>query len=170
MTQHDDDMKHDMTEGVKEEAPAAEEKKEEYKEQWLRAVADYQNLQKEMSSQRAEWARMSEVQVIEEFLPVYDNFKKAFAHKPDSEDKPWQNWATGIGFIMQQFASVLKAHDIEEMATVGEQFDPTKHDSVGEEVQAGKSAGTIIREVDGGYMLKGKVLKVAKVIVAGEET
>ena len=171
MTQHDDNnMKQDVTEEVVEETPVTEERKEDYKEQWLRAVADYQNLQKEMSSQRAEWARMSEVQVIEEFLPVYDNFKKAFAHKPGTEEKQWQNWATGIGFIMQQFSSVLKAHDIDEMVTVGEQFDPTKHDTVGEEVQAGKTPGTIIREVDGGYTLKGKVLKVAKVIVAGEET
>lgn len=171
MNPHDEDiLKPDMAEeSTQETAPAKEEKKEEYKDQWLRAVADYHNLQKEMSSQRAEWARMSEVQVIEEFLPVYDNFKKAFAHKPASDDKQWQNWATGIGFIMQQFSTVLKAHDIEEMKTVGEVFDPTKHDTVGEEAAEGKAPGTIIREVDGGYNLKGKVIKVAKVIVAAGE-
>ncbi len=169
MNQNNDEIvKEEMEESTEQ---SKQPPREEYKDSYLRAVADYQNLQKEMQSQRSEWARMSEAQVIEEFLPVYDNFKKAFAHKPaNTEDKQWQNWAVGIGFIMQQFGSILKAHDIEEMPTVGQMFDPTKHDTVGEEVSSDKPPGTILKEVDGGYLLKGKVMKVAKVIVSAAET
>ena len=50
--------------------------KVDFESKWLRAQADYQNLQKEVSAQRSEWAKMSKVQVIEEFLPVFDNFRK----------------------------------------------------------------------------------------------
>ena len=132
----------------------------EYKAGWQRALSDYQNLQKDVARQRGEWAAMSEAQILEEFLPVYDNFKKAFvaAHEDGA-------WAKGIGFIMKQFGEVLKSHGIEEIKTVGEVFDATRHESVGEE-ESEAETHTIIREVDGGYMMKGKVLKVAKVIIS----
>ncbi|OGH82112.1 MAG: nucleotide exchange factor GrpE, partial [Candidatus Magasanikbacteria bacterium RIFOXYB1_FULL_40_15] len=46
---------------------------EEYKAGWMRAQADYQNLQKEVENRRSEWARMSEAQILEDFIPVYDH-------------------------------------------------------------------------------------------------
>ncbi len=139
---------------------------ETYKSGWQRAVADYQNLQREVAHQRSDWAAMSEAQIIGDFLPIYDNFKKAFSSSGKQED----SWSKGIGFIMKQFGDVLRAHDVEEIKTVGEMFDATKHEAVGEEETPSTSSGqaehTIIREVDGGYMMKGKVLKVAKVVIA----
>lgn len=154
---------------VSTDAPEHEmlKKCEEYKQGWQRALADYQNLQKETSARRGEWAQMSKLQILEEFIPVYDNFKKAFASKTaDGWNREQENWAMGIQFIMKQFGDVLKNHQIEEVKTVGEQFDPARHEAVGEEVFEGKNAGTIIREAEGGYMLGGRVVKVAKVIVA----
>ncbi len=140
---------------------------EEYKQGWQRALADYQNLQKETAARRSEWAQMSKLQILEDFIPVYDNFKKAFASKKqDGWSKEQENWAAGIGFIMKQFGDVLKNNGIEEIKTVGEQFDPSRHEAVGEEDMEGKKAGEIIRELDGGYVLAGKVVKVAKVMVA----
>ena len=137
----------------------------EYKSGWQRAVADYQNLQREMTRQRQEWATMSEWQIISEFIPVYDNLKKAFGVKEQVANGKEQNWIKGIEYIMKQFADVLKAHGVEEIKTVGEMFDPAKHEIVGEETGEGRSH-TIIREVDGGYIVKGKVVKGAKVVVA----
>ncbi len=104
---------------------------EEYKNNWQRALADYQNLQRETSERRGEWARMSEQQILEDFIPVYDNFKKAFAiadnadagGAADNADKKWQSWKQGIRYIMKQFWEVLKAHNAEEIKTVGEKFD-----------------------------------------------
>lgn len=161
-----------VTRGVIEEfllAPAAassEQQCAEYKAGWQRAQADYQNLQREVAEQKKEWAAWSELRVLEEFIPVYDNFKKAFSHHPENgDDKKWSNWAQGIGYIMKQFGDILKAHQIEEIKTVGEQFDPRLHESVGEEASDAPEH-TIIRELEGGYMMKGKVVKVAKVIVA----
>lgn len=142
----------------------------EYKQGWQRAVADYKNLQKEVESRKSEWAKMSEQYILEEFLPVYSNFKKAFAHHPDlsaSESaKQIQNWINGIGHIQKQFGDVLKAHNVVEIKTVGEIFDLKLHETAGEEDVEGKKPGEIIREVDGGYTMNGKVIKVAKVIIA----
>jgi molecular chaperone GrpE (heat shock protein) len=148
----------------------------EYKQGWQRAVADYKNLQKETSERRQLLLEMSEQQILEEFIPVYDNFKKAFNHKKqETSNKEQDSWVIGIGHIMKQFESILKAHKVEEIKTVGEKFDPKFHETVGEEeapsTTLGVSAalpehGTILKEVDGGYMMNGRVIKVAKVIIA----
>jgi molecular chaperone GrpE len=160
-------------EGV--EAPAEEvtlspleqalKERDEYKTSWQRALADYANLQKETAARRQEWVSMSEIQILEEFIPVYDSFKKAFAQPPASEDKQIKNWVMGIGFIMKLFAEVFKAHKLEEIKTVGEKFDPKLHEAAGQE-KNDSAPGTILREVDGGYTMAGRVVKVAKVIIA----
>ncbi|MFA7244657.1 MAG: nucleotide exchange factor GrpE [Candidatus Magasanikbacteria bacterium] len=147
-----------------------EEKIEEYKSGWQRAQADYKNLQTEIENKRSEWVKMSELQVLEDFIPVYDNFKKAFSHHPelDSEnekDKKVKNWVDGIGYIMKQFSDVLKRFEIEEIKTVGEMFNPEFHEAVGEE-DSEEIEGKILREIDVGYTMKGKVIKVAKVIIS----
>ena len=140
----------------------------EYKSGWQRAVADYKNLQKETSERRQLLLEMSEQQILEEFIPVYDNFKKAFAHHPEvagDNEKQLKNWISGIGHIQRQFGEVMKAHKVEEIKTVGEKFDPKFHEAAGEEVGEGEP-GTILREVDGGYVMGERVIKAAKVIIA----
>ena len=146
-------------------------KVEEYKKDWQRALADYKNLQKETTERRSEWAQMSKTMILEDFIPVYDNFKTAFFHHPilqadNDEHKQIKNWVDGIGYIMKQFGDVMKKHGIEEVKTIGEQFDPTLHESVGEEEAAGKESGVILKEASGGYKMGNKVVKVAKVIIS----
>ncbi len=146
-------------------------KSEEYKKDWQRALADYKNLQKETSERRGEWAQMSKTMILEDFIPVYDNFKTAFFHHPtlqadNDEHKQIKNWVDGIGYIMKQFGDVLKSHGIEEVKTVGEKFDPTMHESVGEEEVKETESGVIVKEASGGYKMGDKVVKVAKVIIS----
>ncbi len=142
---------------------------EEYKTGWQRAVADYQNLKKEMESNRLELFQWSEEKILSEFIPVYDNFKKAFAHHPeldggDEFHRKVKSWTDGIGFIKKQFEDVLKSHGVEEIKTEGK-FDPQFHDAVTEE-ESELEHGSIVRTVESGYTMKGKVIKVAKVIVS----
>ena len=141
----------------------------DYKDKWLRAAADYQNLQKEVAQQRSLWAKMSKIDVLIEFIPVYENFKKAFQSAKPSLDPSTHvqcdNWKKGIEFIMKQFEEILRRHSITEIKTVGERFDPTRHEAVGEE-ESEQDEGTIIREVEGGYMVDEHILKPAKVIVS----
>lgn len=138
----------------------------EYKANWQRALADYQNLLKETAKRRQEWVEMSELEVLEEFLPVYDHFKLAFRLQTSDFSPDEQKWADGIKHIMKEFGDVLKAHKIEEIKTVGEKFDPNIHESAGEEQVEGKKHGEIVREVDGGYKMNGRVIKPARVIIA----
>ncbi|PIR74340.1 MAG: nucleotide exchange factor GrpE [Candidatus Magasanikbacteria bacterium CG10_big_fil_rev_8_21_14_0_10_47_10] len=138
----------------------------DYKDMWLRAQADYQNLQRETTLVRVHWAKMSEIQVLEEFIPVLENLKKAFAADSGNNAQQFENWKKGIAFIVKQFEDIMTLHGVEKIVTVGLQFDPTVHEAVGEESSDAFAEGTIIREVDGGYISGDTVLRAARVIVS----
>lgn len=132
---------------------------EEYKTGWQRALADYKNLQKEISARRSEWVQMSEQQILEEFIPVYDHLKMSVMGVVETSP-----WVEGVKHVLRQFAEILKNHGVEEVKTVGEKFDPTKHEAVSEEEGEGES-GTIIKEISSGYIMGGRTIKAAKVVV-----
>ncbi|MFH2018764.1 MAG: nucleotide exchange factor GrpE, partial [bacterium] len=85
---------------------------EEYKIGWQRALADYKNLQKETTARLGEWAQMSERQILEEFIPVYDHLKLAISAKGGSssggnEEQLANNndpWLVGVRLVAKQFA------------------------------------------------------------------
>ncbi len=162
-TQPHDEQMEDVQEEQTEEV--VNEVNVDYKDKWMRAQADYQNLQKEVSEQRSQWAKMSKVQVLEEFIPVYENFKKAFAHEVDGSDASWENWKKGIEYIKKQFSDILASHGVEEIQTVGAAFDPNLHEALSEEASEDHEEGAIIRELSGGYKVGDKVLMPAKVVV-----
>lgn len=139
---------------------------EEYKSGWQRALADYKNLQKETADMRGVWAKASEEYILEEFIPVYENFKKAFAHKDSMpSENGWQQWADGIGYIKKQFGDILKSYQVEEIKTVGEKFDPRLHEAIGEEESGEAQSGAVLKEVEGGYKRGDKIIKPARVII-----
>ena len=145
---------------------------EEYKANWQRALADYRNLQKETAAMRSQWAQMSEENILQNFIPVYENFKKAFsidiadANATDDADKKWRNWKQGIEYIMKQFGDVLKSYNVQEIKTVGEKFDPHWHEAVGEEEAENREPWFILKEVESGYKMGDKVIKPARVIIS----
>ena len=136
---------------------------EEYITGWQRALADYKNLQKETTTRMGEWARMSERQILEEFIPVYDHLKMAINNEQLADKK--DPWLEGVRYVAKQFDGILKAHDIEDIKTIGEKFDPTFHEAAGEEKAEGQEPGIIVREISSGYKMGDKVIKPAKVII-----
>jgi molecular chaperone GrpE len=149
----------EATEPVAEVAaePTLEQKCALFENSWKRALADYQNLQKEVAKERGEMAQYA-------VLPVVDNFKVAMSHMPKSDDKAVVNWAMGVGFIEKQLDEAMKDLGLTPIKTVGEKFDATKHEAVGDEVADGSESGTVLKEVQAGYQINGKVVRPAKVI------
>lgn len=135
----------------------------EYKVGWQRALADYQNLQKETTSRRAEWAQMSEQQILEEFIPVYEHLKMALSGTDETGGN--NPWLDGVRHVLKQFADILKSHGVEEVKTVGEKFDPKYHEAVGHEAVGGVAEDEIVREMSGGFKMGDRVIKAARVIV-----
>jgi len=156
-----------------------QKKSEEYLNGWQRAQADYQNLQKETDARKKDWIQMANAGLLEELLPIYDNFKLAMAHIP--EDQRQVDWIVGVAHIKNQLEKFLNDNGIEEIKTVGEKFDVNVHEAVAsreaispqlsaeerkEEGKKDKKDEQIIKkEVRAGYKLYGKVIYPAKVIL-----
>lgn len=148
------------------EVERLQKKCDEYLAGWKRAKADYSNFKKEVDNRQKDLLQYANAALLAELIPVYDNFKKAFAFSPKEESKEWQNWQMGIGHIQKQMWDFIEKFGIKEIETVGKEFDPKLHESIGKEKSDEHESGTIVKEVVPGYMLHDKVLNPAKVILA----
>lgn len=137
-------------------------KADEYLAGWKRALADYQNREKEIAARFEELVRFGSSEAIRAVLPVLDNMRAAVEHV--SDDQKTSEWARGIGLVVKQFEDTLRGLGVEEIVADGA-FDPSRHDVVGDEAVEGGVPGTIVKTTERGYTLHGKILRPAKVIV-----
>lgn len=144
---------------------------------WQRAVADYQNLQKEMVVQKSQAMTWGEEKIIQEFLPVWENFNKAMGSQKQIMDdlqssisdestlKKLKNWQLGMDYVQKQIGDLLMKWGVRRVSTVGEMFDPVCHEAVEMESDQAKADHEILKELSAGYYLKDKLLFPAKVVV-----
>lgn len=133
------------------------EEAEQYLNNWKRAKADYANLERQVERQREDWAHFATLACVQAFLPVYESLLQATAaHADDS----------GLARIRDQMKASLKGIGVEPMDTIGKIPDPMLHEVLSAIDQESAESGTIVQEVQPGFTLHGKVLRVAKVIIA----
>ncbi len=142
-----------------------QQKCDEYLAGWKRALADYENLQKENAKLREEDRRRIRMNVAHELLPVIDNFEQAMKFAPADMPDSMKNWFVGISHIARQFSEVLSSLGITPIDTIGHAFDPNIHESGGSKHDDEKPVNVILEEVVRGYKIGDVVLRPAKVIV-----
>lgn len=130
-------------------------KEQEYLNGWKRAKADLINYQKDEAKRFEEVIKFSNAIMIKELILVLDSFD--LAEKHDGKD---------FKMIKNQLEDIMKKSGLERMpVSTGNAFDPNLHEAVGE-VESDKPASTVIEEVEGGYLLSGRVIRPAKVKIA----
>ncbi|OHA17647.1 MAG: nucleotide exchange factor GrpE [Candidatus Taylorbacteria bacterium RIFCSPHIGHO2_01_FULL_46_22b] len=150
---------------LKEKLKIALEERQEYLTGWQRAKADLINARKRDEEDRKSFSKFANEQLIEELLPVLESFQMAMANK-EAWEKADKNWRTGVEYIYSQLNKVLSEHGIIELNPINEKFDHAKHEATGYEQVTDKSLEhSIIKVIQKGYSLNGKVLKVPKVVV-----
>lgn len=145
---------------LKETLKTCEKEKQEYLGGWQRAKADFINFRNDEAKRFEDMARFVTVELIREFLPVLDSFDLSINHglPPDVE--------RGILLIRSQFEEILKRRGLQQVAvSPGEQFNPEKHESIGE-IESDKLAGTIAEAVQRGYIFREKILRPVRVRIA----
>lgn len=140
---------------------------EEYMSGWKRAQADYQNLKKESEREKSEFAKYANERLLSELLPAFDQFGLVLQYvpAPEADRKAWDNWLIGVRAVQALWEQAAKAQGLERIGGEG-LFDPTKHEAVGEEAVEGKEAGMILRIMQDGWTLHGKIIRPAKVIIS----
>ncbi len=127
---------------------------------WKRALADYDNLKKDLAKERTDIRRYAQQDAAERFLAVLDNFDQATKHVPEGLDSKLQGWVNGILFIRTQLENALKEMGLEPFGTVGEMFDPNLHEAAKGE---GDKIADVVRR---GWKMGDKVVRPASVIVS----
>lgn len=124
-----------------------------------RALADYQNLERRVAEGRGELSTWATAELLKKLLLVLNYYDQALDGVSDEERT--SGWLKGVEMATTQFRNVLKEEGLEEIDCTGN-FNPEDHEAV--DTTEGED-GKIMKVIEKGYKLHGRVLKPAKVVV-----
>jgi molecular chaperone GrpE len=138
---------------------------EEFKDRYLRALAEMENMKKRQQRQHADVVKYGKEAVLRDFLLVYDSIEKSIMSAqelyPDDE-----HFITGLQMIERLLLETLKKHGVEPIQTRDIAFDPNIHDAMMQVTRPELKPGMVADEIEKGFLLNDRVLRPAKVTVA----
>jgi molecular chaperone GrpE len=126
-----------------------------------RLQAEFENARKRAERERQEFRDFAVGSVVEQFLPVVDNFELALKAKGSAEQL-----RSGVELIVKQMEEILRQLQVHPVATVGEEFDPRQHEALGSVERDDLPDQHVAEEVRRGYKLRERLLRPALVRVA----
>jgi len=133
--------------------PISVSKDEDWKSKYLRALADYRNLEKRTIEEKYEIKTRAAANFILKLLPVVDILEKVEKNVHDE----------GLELALKQLREMFKIEGLEKIEVVGKRFDPYVMECI--EVVEAESEGQVAEELRRGYAYKGKIIRVAQVKV-----
>lgn len=161
-----EDKESSVVESSEEKVSTQEEcqkQRDEYLAGWQRARADLLNYKKEEMERFEQVLKFAGEEFILRILPVLDNFN--LAEKKLPEDLKKDNNVKGILQLKNQIEDFLKIQGVEEIKTSGNKFDPNFQEVIETVEQEGGESGTVLEEIQKGYMINNRVLRPARVKV-----
>ncbi len=158
------------TEEVEEETEVAEveeketiekEKYDELYDKHLRLMAEFDNFKKRTQKEKEELGAFATVNTIEKLLPVIDNLERAIS---SIEEK--NTFSDGVEMVYKQLIEILEKIGVEEIESVGKEFDPNIHNAVMHVEDEEAGSNIIVEEFMKGYKFKDKVIRYSMVKVA----
>jgi len=145
------------------ELEAVKAERDEYKDKYLRLLAEFNNYKKRTACIRSDSIKDGQCEAIGQILPVLDNLERAIAHLEGDTDNPM---AQGIQMVYRQLLDTLEKLGIKEIPALGEPFDPNLHQAVQMmEAAEGQTPGSVGAVVQKGYMTDDRVIRHSMVIV-----
>jgi molecular chaperone GrpE len=140
----------------------AEAQAADYKDQWLRATADYKNFKRRTEIERSELIRSASADLLFKLLPVLDDFDLAVSSVPAEIAEG--SWWGGTQLIAQKLRTIVEGQGLKPIEAVGADFDPNLHDAIAYEDAPGQD-GKVTEELRKGYKLHDRVLRPSMVKV-----
>jgi molecular chaperone GrpE len=132
-----------------------------WKDQAARIFADFENYKKRMDREQMSWMQTAQVSVLKDLLTVVDNFDRALSAKTDATAEMY----AGIEMIYKSVIQLLNKYGVQEFTNY-QQFDPEFHEALMDVESADHTTGQIVQVLEKGFMVKDKVLRPAKVMIA----
>lgn len=156
------------SEGVapEENIEGEQEEKDEYKSKFFYLAAEMDNMKKRFEREKENLIKFGNEKVLSGLLEVVDNLDRTVEAIANDEEEKVKNIYSGIEMVRNQFLNVLKANGLEQVATLGETFDPNYHEAMAQQPAEGKEDQEVIQVYQNGYTLNGRLLRAAKVVIA----
>jgi molecular chaperone GrpE len=135
------------------------------KDKWLRAVADLENFKKRVKREVEEASTSAVQRLLPSFLPTMDNLERALEAAGPSSSV--EQVVKGIQMVRDDFGNALRKHGIEAVPSVGVPFDPAIHDALQQIDSPDHAPGIVIREFERGYRMGERLIRPARVVIAG---
>jgi molecular chaperone GrpE len=140
------------------ELEAARQERDEYLDALRRLKAEFENSRKRQERERSRILETASERLVVELLPVLDNLDRALEAEGDIRE--------GVRVTRDQLADILGNEGLLSVASDGQPFDPNVHEAVMGQPSEDHEEGTILQTFQRGYVLNGKPIRVAKVVVA----
>ncbi len=134
------------------------------RDRMLRALAEVENDRKRLDREKKDYLRFANEGLVSELLPVLDNFDRAL--KTPSSSSEDDSYRQGVEMIYRQLKSVLEKQGLKEIKAEGQPFDPFFHEAVQEEETDEYPEGTVLEELQKGYLFQGRLLRPTVVKVS----
>jgi molecular chaperone GrpE len=136
----------------------------EYKDKYLRTLAEIENLNKRLSKEKEDFIKYASSALIAKIIPVLDDFEIALKINDKKIDK---NFLEGIKLIYNNLKEILEEEGLKRQQTVGMRFNPNEHEVVSiSETDKDEEDGIIIEELRSGFYFKDIVIRPAMVKIA----
>ncbi|HLV76760.1 MAG TPA: nucleotide exchange factor GrpE [Marinobacter sp.] len=153
------------------ELEALKAKIQEYQDQALRAQAEMQNVRRRAEIDVEKAHKFALEKFVKELLPVVDSLEKAVESTEGHEDagELVASIREGVEMTLGLFLSSLKKFNVEQLSPVGEPFDPQQHEAMSMVPAPDAEPNSVVAVVQKGYLLNGRVVRPAMVVVAKSE-
>lgn len=166
----EDDIKNNDQVGLDGEHQAQLEKCQVDLQQWkdsaLRMSADFENFKRRTVKERATWVEDARADVLGDLLTIIDNFDRAFEQSQVIDGDPkLAVWLQGFAMIRKSLYDLLARYEVKIMPD-DLPFDPQYHEAIAQVPSEKVVSGQIVEIVQKGFLINGRVLRVARVVVA----
>ena len=149
------------------EVEALRAERDEYRDRFMRALADAENTRKRGERDRREAEQYGSTRLARDLLPVFDNLNRALNAATDEQKAAAAALFEGVQLTLRELTNVMTRHGVKPITPkVGDQFDPQNHEAMFEAPVPGTKAGQIIQVMTEGFMLHDRLLRPAQVGVS----
>jgi molecular chaperone GrpE len=138
--------------------------RDEAEDKYLRAAAEFANARRRAELRADHEVRAAKELILGGFLPVVDDLARALLAVPAGDET--QSWSEGFSLIQRKLDGILERQGVTAIQAEGQPFDPALHQAVIMEEVDGVPSGTVVQELQKGYLLDGRVLRPSMVKVA----
>src|SRR5262249_35570331 len=154
----------DESDKLREQIAALEKDKKDTYDRLLRTAADLDNFRKRSRKDADDARQKGKEEALAAILPGMDNLERALAAA--SAGSGVEALLEGVKLVLRAFQSGLEKLDVRSFDSVGQPFDPARHEAIAQVETAAQPPGTIVTEMQRGYQMGGKLLRPALVTVA----